>query len=328
MQDLSSYLACPACGGGLQKDEGGEAKLICAACGESFPIVDGIPRFVGAADDYAKNFGVQWQKFRTVQVDRLAGHALSASRFFADTGWPPDSLKGKVILDAGCGAGRFTDVMAEAGATVIACDLSSAVLACRANADDPTDATPGRGDVAVLQADLLRLPLRERAFDAVHCAGVIQHTADPAAVMRALTRYVKPGGRLFFNFYEVDPLSRYQVIKYLLRRWTPGWPVRCLHVFCEILCALFFVPSLIMAKIPVVRFFNRFLPICSVHPAGVGIGMQYTMTLLDTIDWYGPLYEQRQNHEEVATLLRDAGMAEVRSEPGLAWATGPGPEVR
>ena len=47
------------------------------------------------------------------------------------------------------------------------------------------------------------------------------------------------------------------------------------------------------------------------------------MTLLDTIDWYGPLYEIRQDHLKVADLLNEVGLDQVKTASGLAWAVKP-----
>ena len=47
------------------------------------------------------------------------------------------------------------------------------------------------------------------------------------------------------------------------------------------------------------------------------------MTLLDTIDWYGPVYEIRQNHRQVAELLVKNGLVDVTSDAGRAWARKP-----
>lgn len=317
---VMELLACPDCEQRIAEHTKPESDdLLCRGCGREFAVIRHIPRFAGTYENYAENFGAQWRMFRTVQIDRLAGHKLSESRFFTDTGWDRDWMRGKLILDAGCGAGRFTDVMAENGAEVVACDLSSAVEACRETVLDPNNAGHTRGSVTVMQANLLSLPFAPNSFDAIHCAGVIQHTPDPEAVMRTLIRYLKPGGRLFYNFYEESPASDWQLIKRLLRLWTPSWPYPRLYAFSQVLCAIFFLPSLVMAKIPFLRAFNRFLPVCSVHPPGIPLRQQYVMTLLDTIDWYGPLYELRQNHITVAELLRDEGLKDVRSDPGRAW---------
>ncbi len=44
------------------------------------------------------------------------------------------------------------------------------------------------------------------------------------------------------------------------------------------------------------------------------------MTLLDTVDWYGPHYEIRQDHRKVEELLNEEGLDQVKTTPGLAWA--------
>jgi 2-polyprenyl-3-methyl-5-hydroxy-6-metoxy-1,4-benzoquinol methylase len=318
---LLELLRCPRCPGEqpLRRDEAA-GSLGCVHCGTDYPVVRGIPRFVTDGQNYAENFGEQWRAFRTVQIDRLAGHQLSETRFFRDTRWEANWLRGKVILDAGCGAGRFADVMAQHGALVVACDLSSAVEACRETELDPKNRASGRGEIATVQADLLALPFKRGVFDAVHCAGVIQHVSDPERAMLGLPGHVRSGGRIFYNFYEVDPFARFQFAKYLLRRITPNWPYSRLLRMSNWLCRVFFYPSLIMSRIPKVRFFNRFLPICSTHPSSLSISQQYELTLLDTIDWYGPKFEIRQDHHRVAGLLQRAGATNAQSSPGLAWA--------
>jgi len=322
-------LICPHCSANAtlevfsvksSEDEIVEGTLSCSNCARKYSISGGIPRFVEPEENYAENFGYQWYNFRGIQIDRMRDHSLSGTRLLKDTRWSPEWMQGKLILDAGCGAGRFSDELAQCGARVVACDLSSAVDACKETIDDPTRHSPNRGDVAVIQANLLMMPFRNNIFDAIHCAGVIQHTPDPNTVMRALPKRLKSGGRLFYNFYEIDPLSKFQIIKYLLRRWTPQWRMETLVKFSRIMCILFFTPSWIMSRIPGVRFFNRFLPICSVHPVGLPLNQQFELTLLDTVDWYGPQYEIRQDHKNVSALLLEEGLSEVESNEGLAWA--------
>lgn len=322
-------LICPHCAGldaleisGEETPTGEvvEGALSCPACARVYPIINGIPRFVEPDENYAENFGYQWHQFRATQIDRISVHNLSGSRLLNDSRWSPDWMQGKLILDAGCGAGRFTDELAQFGARVLACDLSSAVDACKQTVDDPTGHSAERGEVEIIQANLLALPFRKGVFDAVHCAGVIQHTPEPEKIMRALPDHLKSDGQLFYNFYEIDPLSKFQVFKYLLRRWSPKWKMRTLVEFSRWMCRLFFIPSWIMSRIPGVRFLNRFLPICSVHPPGVPLAQQFELTLLDTIDWYGPQYEIRQDHQEVAAMLKAEGLDQVESADGLVWA--------
>ena len=324
---LLDYLACPNCATEIPFDVQADAlrddgdvifgKLTCRSCQSVYQIRDGIPRFVALDQDYCANFGFQWQQWRSLQIDRLSGHSMSADRFFSDSEWPPSSLEGKVVLDAGCGAGRFADVAATHGATVIAVDLSDAIDACR-------ETTLVHGErVHCVQASLLNLPLRPTVLDAVYCMGVIQHTPDPRAIVRSLPAHLKPGGKLAYNFYEEGIWRRLQVIKYTLRLITPHLSVSMTLALSQFLVGLFFPLTQRIAKIPKVRIINHFIPIASVHDAQLSREDQRSWTLLDTLDWYGARYEKRQCHEDVAAQLRDVGMVAVRSRPGLAWAARP-----
>ena len=79
-----------------------------------YPIRNGIPRFV-LKSNYADNFGMQWNHFAKTQLDSHSGHPISTERFWKATGWNPDDLRDRWILDVGCGSGRFAEVALSAG---------------------------------------------------------------------------------------------------------------------------------------------------------------------------------------------------------------------
>src|SRR5690242_17652779 len=125
-EKLLEVLAEPMTGAALElkdaKGRGGrieEGKLVSSKTGTVYPIVRGIPRFV-PSDEYAGSFGMQWNKFREVQVDSATKSNHSRKRFDAETGWTEADLKGKWLLDAGCGAGRFAEVAAARGPNLVA----------------------------------------------------------------------------------------------------------------------------------------------------------------------------------------------------------------
>ena len=105
-------------------------------------------------DGYAESFGDQWNRWRRVQLDSVTGKPLSRARLFEGTRWPED-LTGQTVLELGCGAGRFTEVLLDAGAEVWAVDASSAVDAARDNLGE-------HERLHLAQADLFDLPF-ERA---------------------------------------------------------------------------------------------------------------------------------------------------------------------
>src|ERR1051325_2159541 len=133
---LLDILACPKCSGHLScsaKETDAEGEVIegsleCVRCHEVYAIAQAIPRFV-PGDNYASSFGYQWNLFKSEQIDSINGTSLSAERLYAETGWTEESIRGKWILDAGCGAGRFLDVISKAGCEAVGLDISSAIEA-------------------------------------------------------------------------------------------------------------------------------------------------------------------------------------------------------
>jgi SAM-dependent methyltransferase len=323
---LLEILACPKCAQDAElelygtPDDSGvvqEGSLSCTACQASYVIENAIPRFIDNHENYCQNFGFQWQKWKDIQIDRLSGHHLSENRFFSDTRWDRDWMEGKLILDAGCGAGRFTDVALSSGARVVAIDLSGAIDACR-------ETTEIHGQkIDCIQASLFALPFKKGVFDGVYCIGVIQHTPNPEAVISGLPQYVRHGGKVAYNFYEEGLWRRLQVPKYALRLITPHLPISITLGMTKFLVACLFWLTGFLAPIRKIRILNHFIPICAVHDPALSREQQYVWTLLDTFDWYGPRYEKRQNHGRVAELMTSAQLENVTSEPGLAWGSVP-----
>src|SRR5438128_8359519 len=216
---LLEKLACPKCHGELtctitEAGEDGEIEtgsLRCQQCAQDFPITNGIPRFV-EADNYATSFGYQWNRFRLEQIDSNNGTQLSADRFYSETGWTKEWLKGKWILDAGCGAGRFLDVASRTEGEVVGLDISNAVDAAKAN-------LAGRKNIHFVQASIYELPFRDGAFDGCYCIGVVQHTPDPQKAMQSLPGILRPGGRIPTTAYERKPWTQLYG-QYLLRPLT------------------------------------------------------------------------------------------------------------
>ncbi len=142
--------------------------------GNTFPIINGVAR-IADLNNYTENFGVQWNKFDKTQLDRETdGLALTQKRFFAESGWKPDDLVGKDILEVGSGAGRFSNVVLEhTKAQLYSVDYSDAVSA---NFKNNGAIAPDR--FHLFQASIYEMPFPDNAFDKVFCFGVLQHTPD------------------------------------------------------------------------------------------------------------------------------------------------------
>jgi len=205
--NLPPQLACPTHLELLVTDRTGgrvedAPELVCPG-GCHFPVVDGIPRFV-TSDHYASAFGTQWNIFRQTQLDSYTKQPIFETRLTRALGSSLETLRGRSVLEPGCGAGSFTELLLAAGANVFACDLSSAVTANYANHGNAHN-------YFVCQADIENLPVAPASFDYVVCLGVVQHTPNPEQTILALARSVKPGGMLVIDHYGPNypyPLSR------------------------------------------------------------------------------------------------------------------------
>ncbi|MEW6368717.1 MAG: methyltransferase domain-containing protein [Acidobacteriota bacterium] len=203
---LLRYLVCPACQAPLalettkaHLDVIVEGHLDCHPCGRRFPIVRGIPRVLAGPlergeERTSEAFGWLWREFAVLHGQE------DYRRQFMDWIHPvqPEFFRDKVVLDAGCGMGRFASVASELGARdVIAFDLSEAVEAAQAN-------LAAFANVHVIQADLYRLPLcRDTAapIDFAFSIGVLHHLPSPEDGFSTMVRHVKPGGAVLAWVY-------------------------------------------------------------------------------------------------------------------------------
>jgi SAM-dependent methyltransferase len=309
-QQSLSLLRCPVCSAssftveaqdvvvGHRSDHG--EQLHCGGCSARFPIVNGVPRFV-PADGYAGSFGYQWNRHKSTQLDSFTGLPVSRERLFAASKWAPQ-LHGQTILEAGSGAGRFTEILAGTGAQVFTFDLSSAVDANRAN----NQRFP---NVHFAQGDILNAPFQYNAFDKVICLGVIQHTPDPCAAFRSLARHVKPGGSIVIDCYS-SHLTSLLHWKYLLRPITTRMDKQRLYSIIENV-----VPPLLPVAATLSNFLGpvgaRLLPILQYRHLGLSPELNRQWSILDTFDMYSPAFDRPQTTRRVRRWFEECGLIEI-----------------
>ena len=105
-------------------------------------------------------------------------------------------LKGKQVVDVGCGGGILSDAMARRGAKVLGIDLATKALKV-AQLHAIEAATPGV-EYREVAAEALAEE-KPAQFDVVTCMEMLEHVPDPASIVTACGRLVKPGGWVFFS---------------------------------------------------------------------------------------------------------------------------------
>lgn len=276
--------------------------------GRKVLVRDGVIRF-REDSGYSKSFELQWSRFRTNQIDAVNGTTLTQRRF-AETGWSADDLDGKLVLEAGCGAGRFTRIFAESGGRIVAFDYSGAVdVSCENNSRF--------ANVSFLQCDVLSMPFREASFDYVFCYGVLQHTPSPRSAFFALSRLVRPGGRLAIDIYRKDGLIRPWKSKYIWRPLTTRMQPEKLLKFLE-----WFIPKWLpidtaIKRIPKLgNYLGSVIPCWNYYQTNLSPEQKVAWAIMDTFDALAPAYDIPARLEEVQAWFAELAWTDVEVRPG------------
>ena len=279
--------------------------------GCQFAVKDQVPRFV-PLENYASSFGLQWNTFRTTQLDSHTGLPISKERLTRIAGGSLEIFKGKNVLEAGCGAGRFTEVMLEAGANVFAIDLSVAVEANFKNFLD-------RPGYIVCQADILAAPVAAEQFDIVVCIGVIQSTPDSKETIIKLCSYLKPRGTLLIDHYSHEyPMTAARIkVRDFLRGKNKYFSLRFIQFMVGALWPLHALSFHFRNAKGVRRFRRRFLswsPVVDYHDAYPSLGnkLLHQWAILDTHDTLTDHYKHLLGAEEIRSILQSCRMTNIQ----------------
>ncbi|HEV8336823.1 MAG TPA: methyltransferase domain-containing protein [Candidatus Polarisedimenticolia bacterium] len=289
-----SFLACVRCGHGLRASasqemsgEIVEGQLACE-CGAVYPVRQGIPEFL--PETYVKSFSYQWQFRENSPLDNRLAREVNSS-FLATIGVAPDRLAGKRVLDAGCGSGAFSLLMAEHGAEAVGLDMSEGVWVAAKRSPELPRPHFVRGNILVP-------PLADASFDAVFSMGVLHHTSNTREAFLRLTRLVRPGGLIAIWVYSAYGRYGYAASD-LLRKITVHLPPHLLYALCHLA-----VPLDALQSIPVLG-----IPFRVVRVAGGG---PWQSVVLGTYDWYSPRFQFKHTFPEVFGWFEEAGLVEIR----------------
>jgi 2-polyprenyl-3-methyl-5-hydroxy-6-metoxy-1,4-benzoquinol methylase len=272
-----------------------------------FPYEKGAYRIV-KEDNYTENFGYQWNKFASTQVDKSSRLNMSAVRFFAETGWDKEDLTNKNILEVGSGAGRFSQVILDhTNANLYSVDYSNAVEANFKN-NGPNER------LKLFQASVYELPFVKAQFDKVICLGVLQHTPDFEKSVKCLIEMAKPGAEVVVDFYAINGWWTKLHAKYIFRPFTKKMSHEKLYNKIDKNIDWLIKTQRFFSKIKIGKLINRFLPVCDIDgtiPTGLPYNQLREWCVLDTFDMYSPQYDDPQKITTVINWFKKYGMENV-----------------
>ncbi len=321
---LLALLACPVCGEDLKyaaldkhprlETEVENGMLACVGCKLEYPIRDGIPRLrppdavPAAASKTRESFGWEWLRYPGSRpVDRPT--------FLEETMIPPEAFAGKLVLDAGCGMGRYSAVALGLGAEVVAVDMSDSLIRV-------AEAARSNPKLHAVEGDLLRPPFKKGIFDLAYSQGVLHHTSDTHAAFRSVAALVKPGGMLSvwlygkagrFAEFATNPLvpGREWIAEHRRLAW---WVVLLRHMFSDFV-------RVFTTRLPVRVAYALCYPLTM---AGAVPGLKYLTfsvdpdfqaRLIENFDWVSPPYQWHHTKEELTGWFSEEGFTVMKILP-------------
>lgn len=268
-----------------------------------YPIVNNIPRFV-TKKNYTENFGYQWNKFSKTQLfdKKKIYKEINKTRFFRATNWKKKDLAGKNILEAGSGAGRFSEVVLNhTGANLYSIDFSSAVEANYKN----NYKKKYKRRFHLFQASLYEMPFFNKVFDKIFCFGVLQHTPDIKKTIFCLVEKLKVNGHIVIDFYPYNGFWTYFHAKYIFRIFTKNLSNKSLINLIEKNIDFLIKIYFILKKMKL-GFLTRFLPIVDIEKTLPKFKLQNLKEsiILDTFDMLSPKYDSPQKIKDIVKIFQ------------------------
>lgn len=344
---LLNFISCPVCKKSFalkvfkRKSEEIKEGLLFCSCGQFFPIIESIPRvligdlrgivyeqfpdFFAEYRDFLpkeklnkkikgdnlkkkktlESFGYEWQKFSEMLKEWEKNF-----KFYFEPLKTLDSLKGKTILEVGCGNGRHTYYAAKFAKEVIAIDLSQSV-------DVAFNNNRNLSNVHFIQTDVYNLPFKENSFDFIFSIGVLHHLPTPEQGFRKLIELLKNKAGILvyvyhsflkgsFNFYALKFVT-------LFRCLTIRLPHKVLYLFCYPIAILSYLIFVLPYKIFLKKTNNVNWPLrlYSDYPIKV--------LLNDTFDRFSTPVENRYTKEEILKWYGRTGLKDIKILGGGGW---------
>lgn len=273
---------------------------------------DGIFRFINSDDDYADNFGLQWNYWKEILSDKMNNGQEKMDLILKRTNFNELEMDNKTILECGCGGGDDTEILLQLPfKTVYSFDLSNAVNRAHKSFSN-------NNKVNLFQASILDIPLPDESFDFVFCHRVLQHTPNPIESLRKIMKKVKPGGILFVHSYNKSKFNLNEY-KYKYLPFTKRLPNKWILSYVNIFGYMFhYINRLLYKNHYTGEFARRFIPFYHVPASQFKhfSRKQYIeLEKLITFDSLTPAYDIPSSWDELMNEIEEGGFKLLYGEP-------------
>lgn len=218
-----------------------------------------------------KSFTQEWNLFNYENDTTWnANPTQMLERFLKETDENIESIKGKIILDAGCGNGLLNNLIANAGAIVLGFDFSLSIEKAFEKNDNP--------NAWFIQADVQFPPVAFDMFDIVHCSGVLIHTNNTELSFSCLSPCVKKSGKLSVWLYHPRKNTIHNIFNFI-RNYSSKLPL----------------------KLQYYLYLFTLFPLTYIIKKAKGNKQNNREMMIDILDWMTPEFRWEHSHNEAAS---------------------------
>lgn len=206
--------------------------LLCEKCDIRHYIKDDIifidKNLSSKGSEYQSKIYSYWwrQSHKDLKYDKSGSEKIFNSTLNLNN----NEFKDKIVLDAGCGNGRFSDIIAESGAKIfVIADVSDGIFLAKKKIQDKNI------NLIAIKGDLNSIPFKKNVFDIIYSWGVIHHTSSPRLTFDNIAKLCKINGKLGVYVYKQNPEYKYNNMHLrflaILRQYLVIQPLRFISQF-------------------------------------------------------------------------------------------------
>jgi len=256
------------------------------------------------------SFGEEWSEFDYFNEDEITS---VGDEYFDIVDFSSINKENSIVLDVGCGTGRWSIYLCDKVKEVYAVDPSDAILTA-------AKLTEKNKNIHLSQASTDSLPFHDNTFDFVFSLGVLHHIPDTSSALNDIIKKLKPGGTcLIYLYYALDNRSFFYKFIFkcsnFLRLLICRMPFFIKKLACDIITFLVYLPFIFLSKTMKVFAGEN---IANKVPLSYYRNKSLNIVRNDSLDRFGTPLEQRFSKKEIINMLKKNGAKNIvfsNSEP-------------
>jgi len=249
-----------------------------------------------------KSFGEEWHKFSSFSEHEIANAGNQYFDILLDK-----INKESIVLDVGCGSGRWSKYLAPLVKHIEAIDPSDAVIVAN-------ELLKEEDNIRVTQGSVENIPFPDESFDVVFSLGVLHHIPDTQKAIADCVRKVKKNGHfLVYLYYSLDNRSFFYKLLFfvsdILRKFICKMSKRQKQLVCDGIAYSIYLPLVYCS-----RLLKRILPFSSIYkkiPLSYYTDKSFKIIKNDALDRFGTPLEQRFSKKEIEKMMVNAGLTDI-----------------